>query len=232
MNILSIDTTANNTNISLKDKSNITSDINNNPRGQVSFLFPMIVKILDSKKLKFSNLDILLTATGPGSFTGIRVGLSAMQGISLATGIPIVGINNFDIYAHSLSKSNKDNNILVLLESFRKEVFCKFYNKDTANDKIFQASDNEVIEFLSNIKSNKQTTICGNADKILSKIDNLNIENTEHAEVNNILPSKIMIEIFTKEITKINNIKKLAQKNLAAPFYLRPPDISISKKLT
>ncbi len=61
-------------------------------RGHAEALVPMIVETLAGAGLGFSDLDAVAATTGPGAFTGIRIGLAAARGIALAAGIPAIGI--------------------------------------------------------------------------------------------------------------------------------------------
>src|SRR3954463_520285 len=61
-------------------------------RGHAEALMPLIARVIEASGLGFANLDRIAVTTGPGSFTGVRVGLSAARGIALAAGKPAVGI--------------------------------------------------------------------------------------------------------------------------------------------
>src|SRR5450432_2622478 len=62
-------------------------------RGHAEALIPLIARVLDRAKLTFSEIDRIAVTTGPGSFTGLRVGISAARGIALAAGKPAVGLS-------------------------------------------------------------------------------------------------------------------------------------------
>ena len=65
------------------------------PRGHAEALMPMIARVADAAGIKLAALDRVIATTGPGSFTGLRVGLSAARGIALAAGKPVVGEKNW-----------------------------------------------------------------------------------------------------------------------------------------
>ncbi len=58
------------------------------PHGQAEALLPMVERVMGAARLAASMLDLLTVTTGPGSFTGIRVGLAAAKGIALGLGVP------------------------------------------------------------------------------------------------------------------------------------------------
>jgi tRNA threonylcarbamoyladenosine biosynthesis protein TsaB len=100
----------------------ITEDMQ---RGQDARLMPIVVDALAQAGKEFSDLNRIAVTRGPGSFTGIRVGLAAARGIALAARKPIIGIDRFAIY-HDLHAA-PEQNLLVVIESRREELFCKFY---------------------------------------------------------------------------------------------------------
>ena len=69
-------------------------------RGQAETLFPMIDRTFDEAGCTVHDLAAIGVGTGPGSFTGVRFGVAAARGLSLALGIPAVGISAFEIVAH------------------------------------------------------------------------------------------------------------------------------------
>ncbi len=62
-------------------------------RGHAEALMPLVARVLDQAALAFADLDRIAVTTGPGSFTGLRVGISAARGIALAAGKPAVGLS-------------------------------------------------------------------------------------------------------------------------------------------
>src|SRR5690349_10634167 len=68
-------------------------------RGHAEALMPLVARVMKSSGIAFTALDRIAATTGPGSFTGLRVGLSAARGIALAAGKPVVGITTLTAYA-------------------------------------------------------------------------------------------------------------------------------------
>lgn len=92
------------------------------PRDQGNFLLHGIVDALKQNNLGFGDLDLMVAVTGPGSFTGIRIGLAAMRGFSLASGVALKGMTSFDLY-HAVKVSTPHR--LVVMESWRDELYFK-----------------------------------------------------------------------------------------------------------
>lgn len=233
MNILTIDTTVNGSFVSVMHANGVFSKTNSHMRGQASFLLSLISNTLQEASIKFTDIDLLAVATGPGSFTGIRVGIAAMQGISLSADIPLIGINNFDIYSHYCNcKYDNCYDIFTIIESYRSEVFCRIKrcNGDTGTP--FQADIDEIIRYLKTEqqRSAKKAIICGGASKILEQVANSNIPNMVFDVTEELVTSEVMIDVVLNKVSSGEELSKMAEKNLAVPFYIRPPDVTFSKK--
>ena len=68
-------------------------------RGHAEALMPLIARVMKEAGTGFAALDRIAATTGPGSFTGLRVGLSAARGIALAAAKPVVGVTTLTAYA-------------------------------------------------------------------------------------------------------------------------------------
>jgi tRNA threonylcarbamoyladenosine biosynthesis protein TsaB len=88
-------------------------------RDQGNLLLGHIRSGMKANGIAFADIDVLAVVTGPGSFTGIRIGLAAMRAIALAAEKPIIGLSSFDMFAvpdaHALN--------IVAVESWREELY-------------------------------------------------------------------------------------------------------------
>jgi tRNA threonylcarbamoyladenosine biosynthesis protein TsaB len=99
--------------------------------GQATMLMPMIERVRTVAGCAYTDLDRIAVAIGPGSFTGLRVGIAAALGLSLASGVPAVGISSFHVVAASLAAPDLDGSrLFVLLDSRRDEPFFVELNRD------------------------------------------------------------------------------------------------------
>jgi tRNA threonylcarbamoyladenosine biosynthesis protein TsaB len=94
--------------------------------GHSRWLLPAVAALLQGLGLDPRSLDVLAVTTGPGSFTGLRVGLGSVQGLALASGRPCVGLSTLDILAGSAAGSS--GTIVALLDAFRGEVYSGVYD--------------------------------------------------------------------------------------------------------
>jgi len=100
-------------------------------RGQAETLLPLVDVVMRRSGLSRLALDIVGTTVGPGSFTGIRVGLAAARGIALATGARSVGVTSFAAVAASLSRGIRQRGarfLLVALESRRDDLYIQLFD--------------------------------------------------------------------------------------------------------
>jgi tRNA threonylcarbamoyladenosine biosynthesis protein TsaB len=90
--------------------------------GHAELIFGRIADLLGRNGLGYADLDRVVTTTGPGSFTGLRIGLSAARGIGLARGIPVIGVSS--LVALSLGA---DGPATVLLDAKRGEAYFQTF---------------------------------------------------------------------------------------------------------
>ena len=91
-------------------------------------LLGMIWTALDLSGLRISDMDGFAVARGPGSFTGLRIGISTVKGFAAASGKPLAGVSNLDALAFQFPFS--PNLLCVLLDARRKEVYCACYRSE------------------------------------------------------------------------------------------------------
>jgi tRNA threonylcarbamoyladenosine biosynthesis protein TsaB len=94
--------------------------------GHSRWLLPAVAALLQGLGLEAGGLDLFAVTTGPGSFTGLRVGLGSVQGLALASGRPCVGVPTLDVLAASAAGSS--GTIVALIDAFRGEVYSGVYD--------------------------------------------------------------------------------------------------------
>jgi tRNA threonylcarbamoyladenosine biosynthesis protein TsaB len=100
-------------------------------RGQAERLMPMIQATMAESGRTFADLDMIAVTVGPGSFTGLRVGLAAARGLALAGDIPAAGVTTFDAALEAVPPSaTEGRTIAIALDSKRGDLFVQFYDRD------------------------------------------------------------------------------------------------------
>ncbi|MBC2716700.1 MAG: tRNA (adenosine(37)-N6)-threonylcarbamoyltransferase complex dimerization subunit type 1 TsaB [Desulfobacteraceae bacterium] len=126
MKILAVDTATKSCSVAVIDEKSVISEYTVNHKDTHSkFLMGMIRDILDICHLTVKDLDGFAVTIGPGSFTGLRIGLSAIKGLALATGKPVVGASSLEVLAYQISGSDKL--ICPMLDARRNEVYTARY---------------------------------------------------------------------------------------------------------
>jgi len=102
-------------------------------RGQSEQLVPMIAEVMADWGSGFGALDAIAVTTGPGGFTGVRIGLATARGLALARGLPLIGVSSFEVAAAAASTAEKaGGRVLALLDSKRSELFAQLFDADLA----------------------------------------------------------------------------------------------------
>ncbi len=94
-------------------------------RGHAEALAPMVRKAMDEAGLAFAGLDRIAVTIGPGTFTGVRIGLAMARGLGLALNIPVIGIDTLSAIAANEAES--DQPILVAAEARKDEVYVALF---------------------------------------------------------------------------------------------------------
>jgi tRNA threonylcarbamoyladenosine biosynthesis protein TsaB len=94
-------------------------------RGHAEALMPLIARVMKQASLAFTALDRIAVTTGPGSFTGLRVGLSAARGIALAAGKPVVGVTTLTAYAAPIVSGNGAAPVISAIDARHDHVYVQ-----------------------------------------------------------------------------------------------------------
>ena len=127
---LSFDTAAKVATVAVCDGERILAVYSiNNGLTQSELILPMAENILKSLGLSFSDVELLATSVGPGSFTGVRMGVSLVKGIAFGHNTPIVGVSTIEALAYNLK--GLSGMIIPVMDARRGEVYtATFVGKD------------------------------------------------------------------------------------------------------
>jgi tRNA threonylcarbamoyladenosine biosynthesis protein TsaB len=94
-------------------------------RGHAEILMPMLRDAMAEACVAFARIGLIAATVGPGSFTGIRVGLAAARGLALASGLPAIGITAFEAVADAVAAEGAA--VVVAIDSRRAELFIQIF---------------------------------------------------------------------------------------------------------
>ncbi len=129
--LLNIDTATEIATLSISDKEKVIASVtNNNQKDHASFLQPAIKNLLQEARLSINQLNAIAVTAGPGSYTGLRVGMASAKGLCYALHIPMITINTLEVMALSTIKKIGDQRgfYCPLIDARRMEVFTSVYN--------------------------------------------------------------------------------------------------------
>jgi tRNA threonylcarbamoyladenosine biosynthesis protein TsaB len=97
-------------------------------RPQASRLPGELMALLDQEAVALRDIDLFAVATGPGSFTGLRVGIATMQGLAFAAGKPLIGVSALDALAvHGARAAGERGMVATWVDAWRGEVYAALY---------------------------------------------------------------------------------------------------------
>ena len=201
--ILALDTSMGGYSLALlQDQKCLVSQVEPTSRELSENLVPVLKDLMSQANASFGDLTHLVMATGPGTFTGIRVGYAMMKTLSIALDFPLYGVTTFDVCAGMV---NADKPLLVVLDSKRAEPFVQSYYRSECP---FQVPANVPLDVITGQMSNDALVI-GNALETF--------QNDFETHAIHTLDPLVMVELA------------LEKNEIAVPFYVRPPDVTLKK---
>lgn len=213
--ILAIDTSDNICSVCIKEKDFIIKKSISNKSNHSETLMPLIESCFLESSFKASELDLILVTDGPGSFTGIRIGVSTAKALAHFKNIPILPIKSLDNIASFVTEQDK---IIVPLIDARRDTFYTVFYQNSFKEPITEIMHIEIAEILELLKEyNKEIVLVG--DKLNELLKNTNID------------EKITILDISNQIERAENMTKISEyfskeenfktyKNVE-PFYLK-----------
>jgi tRNA threonylcarbamoyl adenosine modification protein YeaZ len=96
-------------------------------RGHAEALMPLIERVMKQADMAFAALDRIAVTTGPGSFTGLRVGIAAARGIALAAGKPAFGLTTLAAYAAPHIAEDAETGVVVAIDARHQHVYLQTF---------------------------------------------------------------------------------------------------------
>ena len=171
MKILAFDATAKAASVAVTDGDRLLSHCTvDNGLTQSELLLPMAEDMLKSLKLGFSDIELFATSAGPGSFTGVRIGVSLIKGLAFGRGLPCVGVSTIEALAENLRGLN--GIIVPCMDARRGQVYSATF-KGNGNELVRITEDRAIA--LSDLAtelegySDECVYICGDGYSVAKK---------------------------------------------------------------
>ncbi|MDF1593390.1 MAG: tRNA (adenosine(37)-N6)-threonylcarbamoyltransferase complex dimerization subunit type 1 TsaB [Desulfobacterales bacterium] len=132
MRILALDTSTKSCSVAILDGQTILAESTSvSAQTHAVHLIEMVQKIVDLSGLALSEMDGFAVGRGPGSFTGLRIGISTIKALAVAAGKPVVGVSNLDALAMQAAVSS--NMVCPLMDARKGEVYFSRYCYENGN---------------------------------------------------------------------------------------------------
>ena len=162
MNILSLDCAVTRISLAVKTELKFLSATYDIGMRQSEILVPSIDELLKKAELSPSELNATALTIGPGSFTGLRLGISALKAIELAYGAPVYGISSLEAYAYPYTKFGCP--VLSCIDANKDKFYCRISEGEKI---LLEDGDYELETIIEKAKSLDNLLICGpDAEKL------------------------------------------------------------------
>ena len=227
LNILVIDTSSKLCSVAVKyDDKRIYKTLDEG-RTHSETLLPLIDEILKENNISLDKIDVLGVVIGPGSFTGIRIGISTIKAISSAKDIPTITISSTEVLARNIINSSMFK--IGIIDARNDQVYAGVYTNDFKLIKEFAGSIIEFLDIFKSIELDKEKKNNINFTYAFSgsgiKYKDLISKYFEHKEGNLFFHEDINqnIEKILEGIeNKLKNKNNLIDGKLLVPNYLKP----------
>ena len=176
-------------------------------RGHQERLAPMAAEVMDHAKLAFADIGKIVVTVGPGSFTGLRVGLAFAKGLCLATGAPLAGIGSLAALAAS---ADPDGRCAGVIDARRGMVYLQAFDggRPLGHADVIPAS--EAANRLAVIAPGPWR-VAGPGAQLLASADNIDA-----------------VELAAADLTALGELaERAAPTDDLKPIYLRAPDAKL-----
>jgi tRNA threonylcarbamoyladenosine biosynthesis protein TsaB len=179
LKVLAVDTSSNVATAAILDDDRLIGEyVLNHKKTHSQKLMPIIREILSSAELKVSDIDIFAAANGPGSFTGLRIGVATIKGLAHAVNKPVIGISTLDGLAFNLPFCKYL--ICPIMDARREQVYNALYK--WIDNTFYMVEEHRAIsvqQLINELKEkNEKVIFCGDGvpvfrDKLMQALGEL-----------------------------------------------------------
>ena len=221
MKILAIDTSSEMCGVCLLEDNNLIDNNSlNNGMTHSENLMPLISEILERNNLKIGDIDLIACVVGPGSFTGIRIGVSTIKGLAEVENIKIVELTALEVLAGNI---NNEGIKVSIIDARNDQVYCGIFDKENnlIEEMIADSIDNTILK----LKKYSNITFVGNGAIKYKDLLNKEIAGINFCD-NNLQSAYVVGKLGYKKYLE-NNLKTADE---LLPIYLRKSQAERMKK--
>lgn len=157
MNYLAIDASTEACSVALQFNGKVISRYELCPQSHSLRLLPMIDEVLKEASCKLNQLDGLIFGQGPGSFTGVRIGIGVAQGLAYSADLKLVGVSTLQAMAQLAYINHKETQVIAAIDARMSEVYNGYYQLDENN--IMQPQISEAVTSPGEVKQRLSSVV-------------------------------------------------------------------------
>lgn len=213
--LLSIETSANNCSVAIhKDSVLIGSENVDQPQAHAAQLAPLIQNLLRKSRVLASQLSAVAVSSGPGSYTGLRIGTSTAKGICVSLNIPLIAVPTLHIIAREAVDKHKPEGVLCpMIDARRMEVYCQTFDSSLQPMSEVEAEVIDEDSFAELLVANKMFFFGDGAEKCKEVISHPNA-----CFLPAILPNAVTLGKIAAEKYRTGTFEDIVN---FTPFYLK-----------
>ena len=221
MKILAIDTSSKICSVAILENDKLIDEINlDDGKTHSENLMPLISRVLNNNNIGIKDIEMIACSVGPGSFTGIRIGVATVKPIAEVLGIRLASVTSLETLARNVEN---EETIVSLIDARNNQVYAGIF--DNKYDKKEEYIANDINEVISVLKKYDNIVCVGNGAELHHDLLLENLLNVRFANVNN---------QSAQNVGKLG-YKKFIENNLLTadeiiPIYLRKSQAERLKK--
>ena len=224
---LAIDTATDNLSVALLKEGELIGELNwRTHQNHTAELIPTILHLLERAKSGLDDLKGVVVAKGPGSFTGLRVGITTAKGLAMSLRVPLVGVGTLEAWAYPYI--DLDTQVCPIMEAGRGEIAAALFRKSDDNLKRIAEEHITTVDKLSS-EIREPTIFCANlSDATKEKLREVLTTNALLADVGEAVSRAAYVGRLGLVKMERNELDDPATLQ---PIYLRRPSITQPRKV-
>lgn len=211
--ILNIETSTKNCSVSIAEKGKVIAlkELNDGNYSHAEKLHPFIQQVLSEANIDINNIDAIAVSKGPGSYTGLRIGVSTAKGLCFALDIPLISVDTLQILASQIE--SKEGVVIPLIDARRMEVYSAVFSSENKQIRETKAEIIDASSFGEYLKEGVVHLLGDGSEKCKQYVVSQNANFIDNAYPS----SKEMSEVSYQKFLH-NNFEDVAYFE---PFYLK-----------